>query len=180
MIEMSIVLAVIVLLAAIALPNIDFAKYRMDGNARTVQNQFIMQQLAAIQRNMPMIVTIVYDQGILTVTEDANRNGVADSTEYTYNRTLVESARFVIPPVTIDGATPYYATGAGLTYLNQTYLYPTVTFYPNGSASGNVVVYIGSPTGRLTDMRALAITGATSKVKFYRMASDGTWRLADM
>ena len=180
MIEMSIVLAVIVLLAAIALPNIDFAKYRMDGNARTVQNQFIMQQLAAIQRNMPMIVTIVYDQGILTVTEDANRNGVADSTEHTYNRTLVESARFVIPPVTIDGATPYYATGAGLTYLNQTYLYPTVTFYPNGSASGNVVVYIGSPTGRLTDMRALAITGATSKVKFYRMASDGTWRLADM
>jgi len=180
MIEMSIVLAVIVLLAAIALPNIDFAKYRMDGNARTVQNQFIMQQLAAIQRNMPMIVTIVYDQGILTVTEDANRNGVADSTEHTYNRTLVESARFVIPPVTIDSATPYYATGPGLTYLNQTYLYPTVTFYPNGSASGNVVVYIGSPTGRLTDMRALAITGATSKVKFYRMASDGTWRLADM
>ena len=179
-IEMSIVLAVIVLLAAIALPNIDFAKYRMDGNARTVQNQFIVQQLRATQRNMPMILTIVYDQGLMTITEDANSNGVADASEYTYNRTLVEGAQFVIPPSTIDGATPYYATGPGLTYLNQTYMYPTITFYPNGSASGNVVVYIGSTAGRLTDMRALQITGATSKVKFYRMAADGTWKLADM
>jgi prepilin-type N-terminal cleavage/methylation domain-containing protein len=180
MIELSIALAVLVLLAAIALPNIDFARYRMDTNARTVQNQFIAQQLRATQRNMPMIVTIVYGQGHLTITEDANSNGIADSSEYTYNRTLVEGAQFVIPPVTIDSATPYYATGPGLTYLNQTYLYPTVTFYPNGSTSGNVVVYIGSTSGRLTDMRALQITGATSKVKFYRMAADGTWRHADM
>jgi prepilin-type N-terminal cleavage/methylation domain-containing protein len=180
MIEMSIVLALIAILVAIALPNIDFARYRMDANARTVQNQFIAQQLAAIQRNMPVIVTIVYDQGHLTITEDANSNGVADATEYTYNRALVEGAQFITPPVTVDGASPYYATGPGLTYLNQTYLYPTVTFYPNGSTSGDVVVYIGSTAGRLTDMRALQITGATSKVKFYRMMSDGTWHLADM
>ncbi len=179
-IEMSIVLAVIVILAAIALPNIDFKRYRMDANARTVQNQFIQQQLTAISKNMPVIVTIVYDQGHLTITEDANSNGIADSTEYTYNRTLVEGAKFVIPPVGIDSAPPYYATGPGLTYLNQTYLYPTVTFYPNGSTSGDVVIYIGSSDGRLSDMRALSITGATSKIKFYRMMSDGTWKLADM
>lgn len=180
MIEMSIVLGIIAILAAIALPNINFAGYRMDANARTVQNQFIAQQLTAVQKNMPVIVTIVYDQGHLTITEDANSNGVADPGEYTYNRTLVEGAQFVIPPTTIDSATAYYATGPGLTYLNQTYLYPTVTFYPNGSTSGNVVIYIGSTANRLTDMRAISITGATSKMHFYRMASDGTWRLAEM
>ena len=180
MIEMSIALAVIVILAAIAIPNIDFARYRMDANARTVQNQFIAQQLTAIQKNMPVIVTIVYDQGHLTITEDANSNGIPDASEYTYNRPLVEGARFIKPSVGIDSAPPYYATGPGLTYLNQTYLYPTVTFYPNGSTSGDVVVYIGSSAGRLTDNRALAITGATAKVKFYRMKSDGTWVLADM
>ena len=179
-IEMSIVLAVIVILAAIALPNIDFARYRMDANARTVQNQLIVQQVAAIQKNMPMIVTIVYDQGLLTITEDANRDGVPQDSERTYNKALVEGAKFVIPPVSIDSATPYYATGQGLTYINQTYLYPTVTFYPNGSTSGDVVIYIGSSGGRLADMRALQITGATSKVRFYRMQSDGTWKLADM
>ena len=180
MIEVSIVLGILAILAAIALPNINFAGYRMDANARTVQNQFIAQQLTAVQKNMPVIVTIVYDQGHLTITEDANSNGVADAGEYTYNRTLVEGAQFVIPPTTIDSATPYYATGPGLTYLNQTYLYPTVTFYPNGSTSGNVVIYIGGTANRLTDMRAISITGATSKMHFYRMASDGTWRLAEM
>lgn len=180
MIEMAIVIGLVAILVAIALPNIDFARYRMDANARTVQNQFIAQQLTAIQKNMPVIVTIVYDQGHLTITEDANSNGVADPSEYTYNRALVEGAQFITPPVSIDSATPYYATGPGLTYLNQTYLYPTVTFYPNGSTSGDVVIYIGSTSGRLTDMRALQITGATSKVKFYRMMSDGTWHLADM
>jgi type II secretory pathway pseudopilin PulG len=173
-------MAIIVILAAIALPNIDFQRYRMDANARTVQNQFISQQINAIQKNQPMIVTIVYDQGRLTITEDANANGIGDPTEYTYNRTLVEGAQFVTPPTTIDGATPYYATGPGLTYLNQTYLYPTVTFYPNGSTSGDVVIYIGSTSARLQDMRALQITGATSKVKFYRMSKDGTWQIADM
>ena len=180
MFEMAIVVGLIAILAAIALPNLNFSRYRMDANARTVQNQFIAQQLTAIQKNMPVMVTIVYDEGHLTITEDANSNGVADAGEYTYNRTLVEGAQFIIPPVSIDSATPYYATGPGLTYLSQTYLYPTVTFYPNGSTSGDVVIYIGSTAGRLTDMRALQITGATSKVKFYRMASDGTWRLADM
>ena len=180
MIELALAIGVLAILAAIALPNIDFARLRMDGNARTVQNQFIALQLRATQRNMPMIVTIVYDQGHLTITEDANSNGVPDANEYTYNRSLVEGAQFVIPPVTVDSATPYYATGPGLTYLNQTYLYPTVTFYPNGSTSGNVVVYLGSPSGRLSDMRALQITAATSKVRFYRMGSDGVWRTADM
>jgi Tfp pilus assembly protein FimT len=180
MIEMAIVVGLIAILAAIALPNLNFSRYRMDANARTVQNQFIAQQLTAIQKNMPVMVTIVYDEGHLTITEDANSNGAADAGEYTYNRSLVEGAQFIIPPVSIDSATPYYATGPGLTYLSQTYLYPTVTFYPNGSTSGDVVIYIGSTAGRLTDMRALQITGATSKVKFYRMASDGTWRLADM
>ena len=181
MIEMAIVIAVIAILSAIALPNIDFARFRMDSNARTVQNQFIAQQLTAVQKNMPVIITLVYDAGRLTITEDANRNGVAEATEYTYNRTLVEGAQFVIPPSTIDGASPpYYATGPGLTYINQTYLYPTVTFYPNGSTSGDVVVYIGSTSNKLTDMRALQITGATAKVHFWRMQADGTWKLAEM
>src|SRR6185312_3824120 len=88
MIEMAVVIGLVAILAAIALPNIDFSRYRMDANARTVQNQFIAQQLTAIQKNMPVIVTIVYDQGHLTITEDANSNGVADPTEYTYNRSL--------------------------------------------------------------------------------------------
>jgi Tfp pilus assembly protein FimT len=174
-----ILLLLVALVAGIILANIDFERYRMDENARALKNQFIAQQLTAVKLNVPVIVAFVYDRGKLTITRDANSNGIADAGEHSYTWALMDGARFVTPPVTIGGAAPYYATGPGLTYLNQSYHYPTVTFYPNGSASGDVVVYIGSAAGRLADLRALQITGASSKVKFYRFAA-GAWELAEM
>jgi Tfp pilus assembly protein FimT len=174
-----ILLLLIAVVAGIILANVDFQRYRMDANARALQNQFIAQQLTAVKLNTPVLVAIVYDRGNLTITRDANGDGIAERTEHTQTTALSDGARFVIPPVAIDGGAPYYATGPGLTYLNQSYKYPTVTFYPNGSTSGDVVLYIGSATGRLADLRALQITGASSKVKFYRFAA-GAWKLADM
>lgn len=174
-----ILLLLVAIVAGIILANVDFQRYRMDADARALKNQFIAQQLTAIKLNIPVIVEIAYDRGTLIITRDANGNGIADPTEHTQTTTLGDGARFVIPPVTVSGDAPYYATGPGLTYLNQSYRYPTVTFYPNGSTSGDVAVYIGSSSGRLTDMRALEITGASSKVKFYRFAA-GAWKLAEM
>jgi Tfp pilus assembly protein FimT len=174
-----ILLLLVAIVAGIVLANIDFERYRMDENARALKNQFIAQQLRAVKSNTPMMVAILYDRGKLRITQDANGNGIADAGEHTFMWGLVNDAKFVIPPVTIGGAAPAYATGPGLTYLNQSYRYPTVTFYPSGSTGGDVVVYIGSAAGRLADLRALQITGASSKVKFYRFAS-GAWKLADM
>lgn len=174
-----ILLLLVAIAAGIIVANIDFQRYRMDDNARALKNQFIAQQLRAVKSRTPVIVSIMYDRGKLTITQDANSNGIADAGEHSFVWGLVNEAKFVVPPVTIGGATPFYATGPGLTYLNQSYRYPTVTFYPSGSTSGDVVVYIGSATGRLADLRALQITGASAKVKFYRFAAGG-WKLADM
>jgi hypothetical protein len=94
--------------------------------------------------------------------------------------------KFAIPPSTIDGAYPYYATGPGLTYLNATgqtttcMTCPTLTFYPNGSSSGDVVVYVGSGKSQQKQaFRAVQIFGSTSKVYMWRMQSDGTWKQSD-
>jgi Tfp pilus assembly protein FimT len=174
-----ILLVLVAIVAGIVLANVDFEPYRMDANARALQNQFIAQQLTAVKLNVPVIVAIEYDRGNLTITRDANGNGVVEPTERTQTVRLNDGARFVIPPVTIDGGAPFYATGPGLAYLNQSYKYPTVTFYPNGSTSGDVVVYLGSASGRPADMRALEITGANAKVKFFRFAR-GAWKLAEM
>ncbi|MFI5246775.1 MAG: hypothetical protein ACHQQR_16195 [Gemmatimonadales bacterium] len=179
MIGVAILLVLVAIVAGIILANVDFERYRMDANARVLQNQFIAQQVTAVKLNVPVIVAIVYDRGKLTITRDANGNGIAEPTERTQTTTLGDGARFVIPPVPIGGGAPFYATGPGLAYLNQSYKYPTVTFYPNGSTSGDVVVYLGSTSGRPADMRALEITGASSKVKFYRF-EGGAWKLAEM
>jgi prepilin-type N-terminal cleavage/methylation domain-containing protein len=180
-IEIAMVLVVIAILAAIALPNIDFARYRMDGNARDVQNQLIGAQARAVQRNMPILVTFFFTRKQFRRVDDANGDGLYNIGETINWFTLAEKANFVIPPSTIDGATPWYATGPGLRLITSGgTTFPTLTFLPNGSTGGDVVVYLGTQASRLSDFRAIEVTGATSKVHFWRMQADGTWKLSDM
>ena len=49
---------------------------------------------------------------------------------------------------------------------------------PNGSLSGDVVVYIGSSRQFAEDWRALTIIGATSRTGFWSHAT-GSWRQRD-
>ena len=182
-IEMAIAMGVIAILAAIALPNIDFNRFRMDANARNVQNQLIAAQYTAVQRNRPVIVSFMYNQDQFRLVVDLNSDGIWNSsTETRQWRTLSEGAKFVRPPRTIDGASRYYATGPGLSYIDATGQSstcnncPTFTFFPNGSTSGDVVVYLGSKTSpRPEDNRAVQIYGATSKVHIWRMQPNGNW-----
>jgi len=127
-----------------------------------------------------VLVAIDRAHRCLTITQDANADGIADSTEFTFSSALDGGPRFVIPSATVDGAAPDDATGPGPSHFNQNYAYPTATCYPSGYSSGNVVVYIGSSPGRSTLLRAPRITGAAARLRMYRMSSDETWRLSDM
>lgn len=170
-------LGIAAIMAALALPAIDFNRYRMDANARLVQNQLLWAQSRAVQRNMQVIVELYYDRNQFRIVEDSNASGNYTNGEQVFWNTLVERMKFVTPPSTIDAATPYYATGAGVTLSGS---YPQLIFYPNGSSSGDAVIYLGSPQGRVRDNRAIKISGATSKMYFYRMRPDGTWSLSEL
>jgi prepilin-type N-terminal cleavage/methylation domain-containing protein len=186
MIELAIVIGVVAILAAVAIPNIDFQRYRMDTGLRNVQNQMIAANYTAVQRNCPVVITFFYTQGQFRVVTDLNSSGTWNSNEPRNWRTLSDGVKFVIPPSTIDGASPYYATGPGIYYLNATGqtstcpTCPTMQFFPNGSTTGDVVVYLGSgKTGDNSVYRAVQIFGATSKVYLWRMQKDGTWKKSD-
>ena len=176
---MAIALGIAAILAALALPAIDFNRYRMDANARLVQNRLIWAQSQAVQRNMQILVQLYYDENQFRIVDDSTADAAYTTGERVYYTTLAEGMKFVTPPTTVDGATPYYATGAGVTTTGANN-YPQVMFYPTGSSSGDAVIYLGSPRGRPQDNRAIKVTGATSKMSFYRMGSDGVWRLSDM
>ncbi|MBI3567875.1 MAG: hypothetical protein HY084_06725 [Gemmatimonadetes bacterium] len=189
MIEMAIAVGVIAVLALIALPNIDFARFRMDGNARNVQNHIIAAQNLAVQRNNNILLTFVYCNAQFRTVLDLNKNNSYDGGNETRTwKTLSEGATFVIPPTTIDGDSRYYVTGPGVVAYNnvaatngQVCMYsPSVALYPMGSTSGDFVVYLGSPRGRKVDYRAVQVYGATGKVHVWRMMSDGTWKQSDM
>ena len=185
MIELSIVVGVVAILAAVAIPNIDFQRYRMDTGLRNIQNQMIAANYTAVQRNVPVIITFFYTQAQFRIVTDLNSSGSWSTNEPRNWRTLSDGVKFVVPPRTIDGAAPYYATGPGIFYLNATgqtttcSTCPTMTFYPNGSTSGDVVVYLGPGTSDNSAYRAVQIFGATSKVYLWRMQRDGAWKRSD-
>ena len=181
-IEMTIAVGLIVVLAAIALPSVYFSRFQMDGAARQVQLRFIAAQSKAVQRNQWYLITFFFNQDQFRVVNDSTGDGLWSGGNEVRNWfTLPEKIHFLVPPTTIDGATPAVATGPGLHLIGSggTY-YPTMNFYPNGSSSGDVVVYLGTKSTRYSDFRAIQVSGSTSKVKYWRMGKDGAWKLSNM
>jgi prepilin-type N-terminal cleavage/methylation domain-containing protein len=178
-IEVAITLGVMAIMAALALPAIDFNRYRMDANSRLVQNWLLSAQSRAVQRNVQVLVEVFYDRNQIRMVDDANADGQWTSGETRVYHTLSEKMKFVTPPSTIDAVTPYYATGAGIS-LSTSGNRPILIFYPNGSSSGDAVFYLGSPNARNEDNRAIKITAATAKMRIYRMGANGVWGLSEM
>lgn len=173
-VEVVMALGIGAILMALALPSIDFNRLRMDGNARLVQNRLLWAQSRAVQRNMQVLVELYYDRNQFRLTDDSTADNSYTAGETMSYQTLSDGMVFATPPTTIDAATPYYATGAGVT-LSGAANYPKIIFYPTGSSSGDAVIYLGSPKARPQDNRAIKISGATSKMYFYRMGPDGVW-----
>ena len=178
-IELAMTLGIMAIMAALALPAIDFNRFRMDANARLVQNKLLWAQSRAVQRNMQVLVEVYYNRSQFRFVDDSTADGRLTSGEREQYDKLSENMKFVTPPTTIDGATAYYATGAGVTLVGSGN-YPQLIFYPNGSSSGDAVIYLGSPNGRPQDNRAIKITASTLKMYFYRMGSNGVWALSEM
>lgn len=178
-VEVAITLGVMAIMAALALPAIDFNRYRMDANSRLVQNWLLAGQSRAVQRNVQVLVEVFYDRNQIRMVDDADADGQWTSGETRVYYTLSENMKFVTPPSTIDGATPYYATGAGIS-LSTTGNRPILIFYPNGSSSGDAIFYLGSPNARNEDHRAIKVTAATAKMRVYRMGANGVWGLSEI
>ncbi len=160
------------IMAAMAIPRISFVRYRQDANGRLVQSSLIRAQQTAIQKSTNVLFVIDYAASRMRVVNDTNANGAADAAEYWSSWKLGDGARFSIPAVTVDGATAGYATGPGIT---TTAAGPTITFYPNGSASGDAFVYVGVTSGRSDALRAIEFAGSTGRTRLWRYL-NGAWR----
>jgi prepilin-type N-terminal cleavage/methylation domain-containing protein len=171
-IELALVLTLIAIMSAMALPKLSFLRYRQDANGRLVQRTLQTAQQTSLRRNTNVLFIVDYAQSRMRIVEDTNSSGTADGAEPWTSWKLAEGARFSIPTTTVDGATAYYATGPG---ISTTSAGPTITFYPNGSASGDAFLYIGGPAGRADALRAIQFGGATGRTRMWRYVS-GTWK----
>jgi len=171
-IEVAMVLVLIAVMAAMALPKVSFLRYRQDAAGRQVQRTMISAQQTAMKNTTNVLLVMDYSSSRLRVVQDTNTNGAADAAEQWVSWALPYGAKFSIPTVTVDGATAYYATGAGITTTANG---PTLTFYPNGSASGDAFIYLGVTTGRSDALRAIEFAGSTGRSRLWRYV-NGAWR----
>ncbi len=177
LIEILMVIALIGLVIGFAVTRVSFWGYRMDANIRLMQNVIIAAQQSAITKNVPVLVMFDANNNRMRILSDYNNNGVMDATDSVRYRPLADGAQFQAPPTTIDGAAAAYMTGPGVVE-NGNPQQLSIKIFPNGSLSGDAVVYIGSPRALAVDFRALTIVGATARTGFWSRAG-GAWRKRD-
>lgn len=170
--ELLVVMAVMSVLAAIALPKINLHQFRIDAGVRSVQGALMQSERYAVQRQHDMIVSFDIPGGRVLIIDDQNNNGAADPGEKVMIRPLEDGVRFLAPPAAIGGGVVAAVAGATLQTLGG---YPSIIFHRDGATSSDLQVYITSTRPNATDFKALNVTKSTGHVDYYSY-STGTWQ----
>lgn len=170
--ELLVVLTVISILSAVALPKINLHQFRVDAGVRLAQAALQQGARFAVQRQHNVYVSFdVAGNRILTV-DDMNNNGVADLDEKMTWRPLEDGVRFATPPKAIGANALASVAGANLRPGPNGW--PTITFRSDGAASTDLQLYITSTRPDPGDFKALAVTRSTGRVDYYSYR-NGNW-----
>lgn len=172
LLELLMVLGIIGITAAIALPQIDYTRFRVDSSMRAVGSSLLGAQRLAVTRQHDVIILIDQNSHSFRIVEDANNNGRVDDGERTRGIPLGEQV------VIGRGGAPAFRVGASpVTFTKQVGGIPALTFHRNGSASEAGGVYLTSvratkSSSYNSDTRLVEVERATGRVMWYRFVSS--------
>ena len=172
LIELLIVVSIMSIFAAIALPRINLHQFRIDAGVRVVQGAMQQAERYAVQRQHDMIVSFDIPGGRVLTIDDQNNNGAADAGEKVMVRPLEDGVRFATPPAAIGSGAVAAVAGAGLVPIAG---YPSIIFHRDGATNTSLQVYITSTRPNATDFKALNVTQSTGHVDYYSYAT-GSWK----
>jgi len=168
---MLIVLATLGIIASMAIPRIDFDRYRADAAGRMARVILQSAQRSAILRQSNMVVSFDASRGALVVLEDANNNGVVDGGERVVVRAFADGARFAPPPAALSGCGATAINGSALSLVNGL---PSIAFLRDGAASSDLCVYMTAGNGSPANLRAIRLTQATGRAEYWKYSAS-TW-----
>ncbi|UCD24259.1 MAG: GspH/FimT family protein [Gemmatimonadota bacterium] len=169
-IELVLVVVIIGIVAAFALPKIDYTKYRVNSSMRGIGTSLMGAQRRAVSRQHDVIVTFVQARNAIRIHEDANNNGEVDDGERARARPLGEHVVFGLGSAPAHPGFP----GGPIVLTKQAGGLPALTFHRNGSASELGGIYLSSYRGRLSDARLITIERSTGRVSWFSYSS-GQW-----
>lgn len=169
------VVAIVGIVALFALPNVDFAKYRIEGAMQGVGSTLLATQRLALTRQQDIVVSFDVAGSAMVIHEDANGNRTVETGERIRRQPLGEQIVFGRGPAPAMGS----ATGM-VTFTQLAGGLPSVTFHRSGSASQAGLVYLTSQRSRdlsvhPEDARVIEVERATGRVGWYRYL-NGSWQ----
>lgn len=167
LIEMLIIIVMISILAAIALPRLDYMRYRVNADARNVMMTLSYAQRLAVSLQHNVQVTIDPVNRQIRTLEDKNDDGAYDPTERVRGFSLSDGVVFDPNGV------------ANLPAPAATNVIWQVTFWRDGSANTSGVIFLnttrGVAAGTNGDSRGIDIVRSTGRATWYTY-TGGSWR----
>ncbi|MHB8838327.1 MAG: type II secretion system protein [Gemmatimonadaceae bacterium] len=167
LIELLIVMVLLAILGAFAIPKARTTTYRADAAALLARTLLQQSQRNAITRQSNVIVSFDTTYARLRLVEDYNNNDTLNTTDRVTFRRLEEGAHFARPPMgRVGGATASGAVeGSSLRVVSAL---PGVIFRRDGSASSDLELYLTMRTDVATDYRALVVSPTTGRVDVFK------------
>jgi prepilin-type N-terminal cleavage/methylation domain-containing protein len=169
--ELIVVISILSILAAIALPKINLHQFRVDAGVRVVQGAMQQAERFAVQRQHDIYVSFDVPGNRVLIVDDRNNDGSAAADEKVQWRPLEDGVRFAAPPAPIPGNPLGAVAGTNLRTINGL---PTIIFRRDGAASTDLQVYITSTRPNPGDFKALSVTRSTGHVDYYAYRA-GNW-----
>jgi prepilin-type N-terminal cleavage/methylation domain-containing protein len=182
LIEMMIVIALITVITATALPKVNYTAYRVDSGARALRAAMQRAETFAVASQHNMLIAVDVPNGEMYVVEDANNNLAVDPGEHIVGIPLQDGVKFAAPPTTSTWAGAPAAAGAltGTTLITVTVhgnALPGFVFRCDGAASSDAQLYLTSKRQLVDDYRGINVTQATGRSDWYKDQA-GSWVLA--
>lgn len=173
LVEMLIVVSMIGILTAIALPYVRLDQHRAESEMRGLVSTLQQIQRTAIVQSHDVIVGFDAGDNSLRIHLDLDSDGEKDADERVIRRSLGEGVVFGRA-----GAPPRRSGESVIEISGSSQGLPAITFHRNGAASETGVVYLTSARdeaeGSTTNVRVLEIVRATGRTSWFRYA--GEWK----
>lgn len=164
--ELLWVIVILGIITALAVPKLDWMKYRLNAEQRNIAMQLSYAQRLAVSLQHNVQVTIDNTQKRLVVDEDSNNDGTYSSNERRRVIQLIEGLNFTkngVPDLPAPAPT------------NQV---SVIVYRRDGSADQSGVIFMNTDRGVAlstnNDARALEVTRATGRAITYKYLNS-TW-----
>lgn len=176
LIEMMIVVSLMAIIGAMALPRLRISAFQADAGMRSLEATLQQAQRGAIVHQTDVMVSFDTAGKRVRVVFDANGNRSYDVGEEIHWHPLEDGVRFATPPAGVQTAGGASVVGNAVVVRDN---YPTVFYHRDGALSSEVELFIRSARPDVRDFRALHVRQSTGRVQIYQYTGSA-WQAAGL